>query len=125
MNAPGTSHVTTCQFSMASVRHVRNSASVVIVGEVVSSLFLYNRCFLPSAHPHPLILPHHFCFRNIRYFNAAFFCAVVRSPDWRPSITFLYTSWLNSFMIASAPAAKLLESQLHTHLLGHEGQHFC
>ena len=37
MNAPGMSHVTMCHCSMVSIRHVRNRASMLIVGELVSS----------------------------------------------------------------------------------------
>ena len=60
-----------------SMRQDKNSALFLTVRELVSSFVLYRRCFLPLAHPRPLILPHHFSFRNMRYQKAAWRCAMV------------------------------------------------
>jgi hypothetical protein len=73
IKVPGISTVTAFHSSSASVSEERNKASVDTVGDEVSSLVLYRRCFRPSAHPRPLILPHRFCFRYIRYLSAARF----------------------------------------------------
>ena len=104
MKAPGMSHVTTYQSSTASIIQVRKSASMLTVGELDSSLVLYKRCFLPSAQPRPLILPQRFCFKNIRYLRAAFFCSFDRSPALHPSMTLQYNNCSNSNMIALAPS---------------------
>ena len=105
MNTLGTSHVAISRPSFASIRHVMNNASTLIVGELVSSLLFHSRCFCPSAHPRPFMHPHLFCLRNMRYLRAAFFCAVVSCPANHPCMTFLYTNCSNSFFIASAPAS--------------------
>ena len=73
INAPGTSNTATLRFSQASTTAIKNTASVETVGEVNSSLRMYARCFCPSAQPRPLIAPHHFFLRNIRYPNASLF----------------------------------------------------
>ena len=74
MNAPGMSTVSTWQCSVASIRHVRNSDSINTVGALALSLVRYFLCFIPSAQHIPLILPHLFWFRNIRYCSDASFC---------------------------------------------------
>ena len=58
---------------------VNNTASVETVGDVASSFVVQTRCFRPSAQPLPLICPHHFCFRNIKYPNA-FFSVLLTDP---------------------------------------------
>ena len=88
--------------SRASKRHVRKRASTLIGGELVSSLLLWIRCFHPSGHPQPMSFPQDFCFRNMRYFNAACFHSWESCFAWHPSITFQYTSCSSSVMIASA-----------------------
>ena len=103
MNAPGMSTVITRRRSRASTILVKKSASTVTVGELVSSFVLYRRCFRPSTHPRPLILPHRFSFRNMRYFKAAFFCSRVKVFAILPSITFRYMSCSSSTMIAFSP----------------------
>ena len=48
------STVTTWRCSIASIRTVNKSASVVILGVIVSSLVRYSLSFLPSEQPFPL-----------------------------------------------------------------------
>ena len=57
INAPGMSRTTTSRFSKASITAVRNTASVLTVGAVDSSLAMYALCFRPSAHPRPFTFP--------------------------------------------------------------------
>ena len=78
MNAPGTSRTVMSWFSKASITAVRNTASVLTVGAVDSSLAMYALCFRPSAHPRPLIFPQRLCLRNMRYANASFHCSGVK-----------------------------------------------
>ena len=58
MKGPGMSQVITLQFSFVSIMLDRKKDSTQTVSELVSSFDLYNRCFLPSAHPHPFTLLH-------------------------------------------------------------------
>ena len=95
-NAPGMSHVTMSLVSLALIIQYRNIYSVTAVGDMVYSFVLYNFCFLPSAHLRPMIFPHHFCFRNIRYSRAFFFSSLVKM--------FVFygcpTSWYCIFLIS-------------------------
>ena len=77
--APGISTVITSRHSFASITEVSNTASFYTVGDVASSLLVQTHCFRPSVQPLPLIRPHRFCFRNIKYPNALLFSSLNRS----------------------------------------------
>ena len=70
--APGMSDTMTYLFSLASIAHDSSSASMEMVGELVSSLFVYSLCGLPSAQPLAFIVPSLFSFRNNKYLSAHF-----------------------------------------------------
>ena len=53
--------------------------------------------FLPSAYPLSFIFPHLFCFKNIKYWSAAFFLLVVILSAFLGSITILPCSCFSSF----------------------------
>ena len=57
------------------------------MGEADSCFVILSLCFRPSAHPQALIVPHLFCFRNIRYARASLRCSVVRSLEYFGFIT--------------------------------------
>jgi len=62
--APGMSDTTMYLFSFASIAHNSIIASIDMVGELVSSLFVYILCGLPSAHPLAFIVPSLFFFKE-------------------------------------------------------------
>jgi hypothetical protein len=43
--------------SMASITHESIMDLIVTIGELASSFAVYARCFRPSAHPLPLMIP--------------------------------------------------------------------
>jgi len=90
MKAPGMSTVATSLSSLASIMHVRIRPSALTVGDLVSSLVLYTRCFRPSAQPRPLIRPQRFFLRNIRYSRALFFSSRVNRFALLGSTTFRF-----------------------------------
>ena len=69
----------TYRFSFASIVHDNINTSSNTVGELASSFVAYSLCGQPSSHPHALIVPSCFSFRNIRYFNALFLSSNVMS----------------------------------------------
>ena len=62
--APGISTVAISCFSFALITLVRNTDSIITVGADVSLFENHNFCFLPSAHPLPLIVPSLFSFKG-------------------------------------------------------------
>ena len=105
MKAPGMSTVATSRFSAASITHDNINDSIDTVGELASCFAVVARCFLPSAHPRPLILPHRFFFRNIRYCSAARFSSRDSSFASFGSSTPLSCSCCSSLSTASTPAS--------------------
>ena len=101
MKTPCISHVATSLFSPAPRIQDNTRDSIATVDELVSSFVLQILCFLPSIHP--FILPHLFCFKNIKYYNADFFSSFVISLNFFGSITNLSCSYLSSFKTASLP----------------------
>ena len=57
INAPGMSRTATSRLSKASITAVRNTASVLTVGAVDSSLAMYALCFRLSAQPTTFYFP--------------------------------------------------------------------
>jgi hypothetical protein len=59
--APGISMVATSLFSLVSMSLVKDTNSIATMGELTSILFVVCLCcFLPSAHPWPLVFPDFF-----------------------------------------------------------------
>ena len=104
MKAPGTSRTATARFSKASIIAVRNTASVLTVGAVASSLAMYALCFQPSAHPRPFTLPHRFRLRNMRYASASFRCSNVKLSLCTGITTPQSCNWRISFSTAFTPS---------------------
>ena len=105
MNALGTSNTATFRFSHASTTAVRNTASVEMVGDMDCSFVMYAHCLRLSAQPRPLIFPHHFFLRNIKYPNASLFCLGDRSFQHTGCITFWSCSCCISCFTAAYPPA--------------------
>ena len=105
MNAPGTSNTATFRFSHASTTAVRNTALVEMVGDVDCSFVMYACCLHPSAQLRPLIFPHHFFLRNIKYPNASLFCSGDRSFQRTGCITFRSCNCCISCFTAAYPPA--------------------
>ena len=105
MKAPGMSQVATFWCSFISKTHDRNRDSMERVGVLVSSLLVLYTCFFcPYAHPCPLIHPHHFCFRNTRYWRDHYFSCCISMFTFFSMMTPLPCSCCMSIMMASVPA---------------------
>ena len=103
INALGTSNAATFLFCHASTTAVRNTALVEMVGDADSFFVIYACCLHPLAQPRPLILPHRFFFKNIKYPNTSFFCSGDKS-FWRMGcITFRSCNCCISFFTAAYP----------------------
>ena len=77
-NAPGTSAITTSQFSIASMYAMINIDSVCTVRALASPLFAVFLCGHTSVQERPLISPVRFSFRNINARRASFFCCCIK-----------------------------------------------
>ena len=73
-NAPGMSNIATSLSSYASMRDVKNTASVHAVGDVASYLLIYVRFLLPFSHSLPFMYPFIFSFKSIN--EATAFCLI-------------------------------------------------
>ena len=92
------------QLCFASITAVVNSASVVTVGLVASSLFMYDLWVPPFAHALALIVPSCFCVRKIRLFLVFSFSSLVRSDIMMGlNTSSLLCSCDNSLLMASFP----------------------
>ena len=118
MNALGMSKIATFLISHASTTAVRNTALVEMVGEVDCSLVMYAHCFRPSAQPWPLIFPHRFFFRNIKYPNASFFCSGDKSFQLMGCITFRWWICCISFFTAAYPPSPNIFSPFFIDICG-------
>ena len=59
------SHVATSLPSYASIKTVRNTFSIVLVGDVILYFVNFSCCSLPSVRVHPLTFPLDFSFSKI------------------------------------------------------------
>ena len=100
MKAPGMSQVATSLRSCGSMMILSMRALMAMVGDVLSSLVIYSRWGLPSAHPRPFIDPSHFSFRNIRYLSVHFISSFPIAVLWTGSPTSRLCSCCNSFNTA-------------------------
>ena len=75
--APGMSDTTTYLFSFVSIAHDSMIASMEMVGELASSLFVHSLCGLPCTQHLSFIVPSHFSLRKIRCLCARFLSSCV------------------------------------------------
>ena len=99
---PKISTVATYYPSIPSMIHDTISDSLLMVGELTSSLFMYPHCFWTLEHLRPLIQPHRFFFRKMRYLSAEWFSSIVIFVG---SLGYIAPFWCNWMIYSSTYSA--------------------